>query len=180
MRTFNLVLLALAASVSIAMAHAEEATDGGDGAPPPEEFVDSGDAGAGDAGAGDTGTGDTGTGDAGAGDSGTGDTGTGDTGTGYVGDGGEVVEPDGGGAGIDSGGVGGGDAGDGSTIGEPVYTTMTGGRPDDCPECRNLTTEVGTTRIEEPTPEVVESIIEGGDTGIDVIEPAGTRKRSAQ
>lgn len=175
MRTFNLVLLALAASVSIAMAHAEEATDGGDGAPPPEEFVDSGDAGAGDAGAGDTGTGDTGTGDAGAGDSG-----TGDTGTGYVGDGGEVVEPDGGGAGIDSGGVGGGDAGDGSTIGEPVYTTMTGGRPDDCPECRNLTTEVGTTRIEEPTPEVVESIIEGGDTGIDVIEPAGSRKRSAQ
>ena len=76
MRTFNLVLLALAASVGIAMAHAEEATDGGDGAPPPEEFVDSGDAGAGDAGAGDTGTGDTGTGDAGAGDSGTGDTGT--------------------------------------------------------------------------------------------------------
>lgn len=154
MRMFHLVLLALAASVSLSLAHAEEAADGGDGVPPPEEFVDSGDAGSGDTGAVDTGTGD------------------GSDGT-------TVVEPDGGG-GVEAGGGsadGGSVDGDG-TIGEPVYM-ITGGRPDDCPECRNLTTDMGTTRVEEPTPEVVESIMDGGDTGIDVIEPASARKRPA-
>jgi hypothetical protein len=164
MRMFHLVLLALAASVSLSLAHAEEAPDGGDGVPPPEEFVDSGDAGSGDTGAVDTGTGD------------------GSDGTTVVEpDGGGGVEADGGsvdGGSVDGGSVDGGSVDGDGTIGEPVYM-ITGGRPDDCPECRNLTTDMGTTRVEEPTPEVVESIMDGGDTGIDVIEPASARKRPA-
>jgi hypothetical protein len=84
-------------------------------------------------------------------------------------------EPDGGGAGPTFGGS---TDGSGSPEEEQVYTTM-GGRPDDCMECRNLTTTTvdDAPMIEAPTPEVLEGIEDGSSTGVDIMEP--TQRRSA-
>ena len=84
-------------------------------------------------------------------------------------------EPDGGGAGPDYGGS---TDGSGQPEEEQVYTTM-GGRPDDCMECRNLTTTSmdDAPMIEAPTPEVLEGIEDGSSTGVDIMEP--TQRRNA-
>jgi hypothetical protein len=63
-----------------------------------------------------------------------------------------------------------------------MYTT-TGGiadsRPEGCMECRNLTGESSGEAVEAPAPELMFDVLDGNSTGVDVMDPVETKKRSS-